>query len=148
MATPKQELGKEGESLVTQNCSCPKCKRRRTLKPLPTNFKCADIICDFCGYLAQVKTRTTTDVKKLPRIILGAAWKVQKDRMRSGIYFPLFLVQVNDYEFAIFYLPADSQRRRMFKARRPLSLTARRAGWQGFVYNFRQSDEGLFVRLI
>jgi hypothetical protein len=22
---------------------------------LPVNFRCADIICDFCGYLAQVR---------------------------------------------------------------------------------------------
>src|SRR5271165_6342847 len=43
---------------VTRECRCPRCKRSRTLVRLPANFKCADVICDFCGYLAQVKAVT------------------------------------------------------------------------------------------
>lgn len=53
MATDKQKLGELGERYVIGNSLCPRCKRARTLKLLPTNFKCADVICDFCGYLAQ-----------------------------------------------------------------------------------------------
>jgi len=30
-----------------------RCKREGTLRRLPANFKCADIICDFCGYRAS-----------------------------------------------------------------------------------------------
>ena len=56
MVTDKQKLGDFGERFVKQNFPCPKCKNKKTLKQLPPNFKCADIICDFCGYLAQVKT--------------------------------------------------------------------------------------------
>jgi type II restriction enzyme len=65
MRTHKQ-LGDWGEQMVVKSCACPQCKRTKTLKRLPTNFKCADLICDFCGYLAQVKSRKTKDVEQLP----------------------------------------------------------------------------------
>ena len=75
-------MGDLGEKLVVQTCSCPKCKRKRTLRPLPANFRCADVICDFCGYLGQVKAATVSDVDVPPKTILGAAWKPQFERMQ------------------------------------------------------------------
>ncbi len=137
MATAKQELGALGEALVVQHCACPKCKQRRTLKPLRTNFKCADVICDFCGYLAQVKASTSKDGKTAPKKLLGAAWEPQRLRMEAGIYFPLFLVLVTPKRdfFSIHYLPADFQSKDLFLPRKPLSVNARRAGWQGFHYD-------------
>ena len=77
---------------MVNDCICPSCKRNRTLVRLPTNFKCADLICDFCGYLAQVKTATKTDISVVPNQVMGAAWGPQQERMKAGIYFPLFLV--------------------------------------------------------
>jgi type II restriction enzyme len=134
--TALQARGAFGERCVTQNCECPRCKRRRTLIRLPTNFNCADVICDFCGYLAQVKTSRVKVIDNLPRSVLGAAWEPQKQRMDAAIYFPLFLVLVGDSkEYSIFYLSADLQTREMLQPRSPLSSTARLAGWQGFVYN-------------
>lgn len=94
MATAKQELGALGERLVVQHCACPRCKRARTLRTLPANFKCADIICDFCGYLGQVKAHSCADGTTPPPKLLGAAWGPQQQRMEAGIYFPLFLVLV------------------------------------------------------
>lgn len=137
MATDKQELGALGERLVVQTCACPSCKQRRTLKPLRTNFKCADVICDFCGYLAQVKASTSKDGRTPPRRLLGAAWEPQKLRMDAGIYFPLFLVLVTPARdfFSIHYLPADLQSADMFLPRNPLRVNARRAGWRGFNYD-------------
>lgn len=148
VATAFQELGAFGEAAVTKNCYCPKCKRKGSLKRLPTNFKCADVICDFCGYLAQVKAATATNVEVLPKDVMGAAWGPQKARMDAGIYFPLFLVLAlaDRSSFSIFYLSADLQPPELFKERAPLSKTARRAGWQGFRYNLR-AVEGRLVRL-
>ena len=148
MRTTKQLTGERGELLVVRQCACPKCKRRKTLRRLPTNFKCADVICDFCGYLAQVKTSRSEKIETPPQTILGAAWRVQKDRMDSGIYFPLFVVQINTKNVhSIYYLSADLQRPDMFIPRNPLSETARRSGWQGFVYNLRGIGQSI-VRLV
>jgi type II restriction enzyme len=147
MATEKQILGQRGEDWVVQHCHCPKCKRAKTLRRLPVNFKCADLICDFCGYLAQVKTVTVKSVNSIPQFVLGAAWGVQEARMAAGIYFPLFLVLVvSGRQFSIFYLSADAQTPDMFVPRKPLSSTARRAGWQGFMYDLRKVRPAL-IRL-
>lgn len=148
MATEKQKLGEFGEEVVVKNCCCPKCKKEKTLKLLPKNFKCADVICDFCGYLGQVKSKSVKDISRIPKQILGAAWKPQKERMEAGIYFPLFIVLIYDSDYSIFYLSADLQVPEMFIARKPLSSNAQRAGWQGFIYDMRRVPSGAVVRLI
>lgn len=136
VATPRQTLGAFGELKVIQDCGCPRCKAAKSLVRLPPNFKCADVICDFCGYLGQVKTVTNT-VASPPASILGAAWGPQKARMDAGIYFPLYVVVVSPASgtYSIFYLPADLQDPGMFRPRNPLSPSARKAGWQGFRYD-------------
>jgi len=87
MPTKRQVLGRFGEICVVKECACPKCKRSRTLKRLPNNFKCADVICDFCGYLAQVKAVTVRDIDNIPNSVLGAAWGPEKERMAAAIIF-------------------------------------------------------------
>ena len=136
MPTDNQVLGELGEKLVAKTCACPRCKREKTLKRLPPNFRCADLICDCCGYLAQVKATRVDDVERKPDMILGAAWGPQQARMNSGIYFPLFVVAVAKVGRgkAIYYLPAALQDETIFEVRKPLSPNAKRAGWQGFMY--------------
>ena len=130
--TSHQALGDFGEAVVAR-LPCPKCKHERTLRRLPVNFRCADIICDFCGYLAQVKATERADVGTLPRSLMGAAWGPQNERMTAGIYFPLFIVVTNADRsaHAVYYLPADLQQPEMFQQRRPLRATARREGMGG-----------------
>jgi Dam-replacing family len=148
MATARQELGRFGEARVTDECACPCCKRSSKLVRLPANFKCADVICDFCGYLAQIKTSRVRDIDVIPDTILGAAWKPQRERIAAAIYFPLFLVLKDGKvgHYAIYYLSADLQDPQMFRERLPLSEGAKRAGWQGFSYDLRLIKDR-FVRL-
>lgn len=107
--TAKQSLGKRGEGLVARVVRCPGCKRpERTFRTPPANFKCADVICDFCGYLAQVKTKTVKGplTNACPTLILGAAWGPQKARMDAGVYFSLYVVLENEQKLmSIFFLP-------------------------------------------
>lgn len=150
MATDMQKTGDYGEKLVAKTVDCPGCKRQgKTLRLLPTNFRCADLICDFCGYLAQVKTKNQDDVDTLPKQILGAAWKPQSERMESGIFFPLFIVLLGKQakSKSIWYLPRDLQSSEMFVPRKPLGHGAKRAGWQGFYIELEKSI-GLPTRLI
>jgi hypothetical protein len=148
MSTARQVTGLFGEIKVVKDCSCPRCKRNKTLVRLPPNFKCADVICDFCGYLAQVKTATVANVETIPNFVLGAAWAPQKARMEAAIYFPLYLTLVDSRtkNYSIFYLSADLQTPSMFLVRTPLSAQATRSGWQGFKYDL-QSVRAAFVRL-
>ena len=147
MRTNKQLLGDFGENLIIKKFNCPKCKRIKSLKKLPQNFKCADIICDFCGYLAQVKTKTVSDIEKFPSKVLGAAWGPQKERMDAGIYFPLYVVLKCEKKYSVFYLSSDLQTEEMFIKRKPLSSTAKRAGWQGYYFD-GEMMKGLITRLI
>ena len=87
--------------------------------------------------------------EKIPKKILGAAWKPQKERMDAGIYFPLYIVLKNGQKSGIYYLPVDYQDREIFEARKPLSSTAKRAGWQGYYFNLtRLIDEGMIRRIV
>lgn len=149
MPTDKQKLGDWGEAIVAKTCSCPSCKRLQTTKLLPPNFKCADLICEFCGYLAQVKTSRVKDVSILPDRILGGAWGPQSERMQSGIYFPLYVVLTDKLlsKHSIYFLSADLQIANMFEPRDPLSGSARRAGWQGFIIRVNLVKER-FVKLV
>ena len=145
----RKSLGNWGEKKVSEICFCPSCKRRGVIKLLPVNFKCADLICDFCGYLSQVKTSVVTDVSVIPRKILGAAWEPQRERMAAAIYFSLYLVLVlkDRSDFSIFFLSKDLQEDEMFVPRKPLSPTAKRAGWQGYFLQLNNVKDR-FVRLV
>jgi hypothetical protein len=72
--TERAELGSWGEELVGRSTNCLRCTREQTVRRLPNNFKCADLIFDSCGYLAQVKSTVVSDVDDLPSTLLGAAW--------------------------------------------------------------------------
>lgn len=135
MATTKQKLGTAGEELVAKHARCPGCKRTdKSFKLLPPNFKCADLVCDFCGYLAQVKSKRIKG--ELPDTItgtiLGAAWGSQRERMEAGIYFSLYVVLVNEVgQASIYFLPRDLQTAEMFvppEASRPGGSARRVAG--------------------
>lgn len=76
---------------------------------------------------------TVKNPEVIPKRVLGAAWKPQLERMDASIYFPLYLVLVESTRnFAIYFLPKELQTREMFVPRKPLSSTAKRAGWQGY----------------
>ena len=134
MPTDRQSRGNKGEVFIAKHMPCLKCKRHKTLKQLPNNFKCADLICDFCSHTSQVKTFQKV-TEGLPDTVLGAAWGPQIERMNSGIYHALWFVRVDtkDRVQEVWLLPSELQTQDLFQPRRPLSDTAKRAGWQGYL---------------
>jgi len=136
--TAKQVPGRKGEDTVRARIACPRCRRPKTLTSLPANFECADVICKFCGFLAQVKAVTISG-EQLPARVLGAAWGPQHERILDGVFQPLFVVGFDapGSLVKIDYVPAHSLQSspQVFEPRTPLSSSARRAGWQGFTYN-------------
>lgn len=136
--TAKQLLGRRGEDAVHDHVPCPRCNRERHLTALPANFQCADLICKFCGFLAQVKATTVHDGQR-PDRILGAAWAPQHEQILAGIYQPLYVVgfSTSGRLVRIDYVPAHilAATPLVFEPRKPLGATAKRAGWTGFNYN-------------
>jgi hypothetical protein len=101
-------------------------KRSQTLKRLPANFKCANVICDFCGDLGQVKTVATNDISQIPKHVLGAAWGPQKERMQAGfisLYFSSWYPRSGVIQSFIC--------QQMYKSRKCLSLARRYRTRQG-----------------
>lgn len=140
MATARQALGDRGEKAVCDKVACPQCGKSRHLTRLPKNFQCADVICKFCGFLAQVKSATLANGSvEMPDRVLGAAWGPQHEQIIAGIYHGLFVVGFdrNGPLVRIDYVPAHILQAtpQVFEPRKPLSATAKRAGWQGFVLN-------------
>jgi hypothetical protein len=140
MPTNRQDLGAKGERAVAEHVACPRCNRLRHLSRLPPNFQCADLICRFCGFLAQVKATTLPDGSTdLPKRVLGAAWGPQHEQIIAGIYHGLYIAgfSTKGRLASIDYVPSHILRNcpEVFEPRNPLSLTAKRAGWRGFNYN-------------
>ncbi|HSK49969.1 MAG TPA: DpnI domain-containing protein [Solirubrobacterales bacterium] len=143
MATKHQILGAKGEAAVSRQVPCPRCNRPRHLARLQRNFQCADLICKFCGFLAQVKT-TKIEFDQLPRRIPGAAWGPQHDQIIAGIFHGLYIVGYRKNRLIrIDYVPAHvlEATPQVFEPRAPLKSTAKRAGWQGFTYNLEKLPE-------
>jgi type II restriction enzyme len=106
------------------------------------------VICDFCGFVAQVKARAVKSPEDRVMQILGGAWGVQEEKIKAGIYHPLYIVKVVDEKpVAIDYISADFLTRDVYVPRNPLSAEARRAGWQGFVYDLTKLDEHVIVQV-
>jgi hypothetical protein len=140
MPTAKQLLGAKGEAAVSKHVNCPRCGRKRHLTRLPQNFQCADVICKFCGYLAQVKALTLAQGSdELPRRVPGAAWGPQQEQMLAGIFHGLYFVGFSSAGklVRIDYVPGHVLQAspNVFEPRKPLGPNAKRAGWTGFTYN-------------
>ena len=69
-------------------------------------------------------------------------------RKNSGIYFPLFIVLVNEKKYLIYYLPIDYQDKEIFIKRKPLSKNAKRAGWQGFYYDLTKINKDTIRKVL
>ena len=134
MPSKNQRIGKLGEKFVTKMMNCLKCKKQNSLKLLPTNFKCADLICEFCGHTSQVKT-FRNDSEGLPNQIAGAKWNPLNERIQAGIYHALWIVRMNQTNnrcCEIWLVTSEAQDPKMFVKRKPLSSAAKKAGWQGY----------------
>ena len=67
--------------------------------------------------------------------------------MDAGIYFPLYVVLKCEKKYSVFYLSSDLQTEEMFIKRKPLSSSAKRAGWQGYLFD-GEIMKDLVTRLI
>lgn len=128
---------------MREHVPCPRCNRAKHLSKLPKNFQCADLICKFCGFLAQVKALTLGEgATDLPPTVPGAAWQPQHDQIIAGIYHGLYLVGFSPGGrlVRIEYVPAHVLQvsPEVFEPRAPLGPTAKRAGWRGFIYNLEK----------
>jgi type II restriction enzyme len=103
---------------------------RDELEKLPDNTPVADFECYFCKSRYQLKGKNGRLGKKIP----GAAYQPTIDAIRAGAM-PEYVLVEFDIRFATVVF-VDALLGRLItedriEARKRLSVTARRAGWQG-----------------
>jgi type II restriction enzyme len=106
----RSQTGRLGEEAVVRHVACPQCGKRKLTRLVEPGFPCVDIICKFCGFLAQVKSTTAT-LSDRPTRALGANWAPQKEQILRDIFHALYVVSIVEGEAErIWYIPAHMLR--------------------------------------
>ena len=139
--TAQQTSGRLGELAVCRTVSCPRCGRPR-LSTLPRNFDCADVICRFCGFLAQVKSVTSAD-GSWPTTLPGGSWPRQQEQIISGIFHALYVVAFAPSSrklVSIDYVPSHILQAApdIYVPRKPTKPVGRTTPFLGFRYDSRK----------
>jgi type II restriction enzyme len=117
------------ETWAELNLYCLNCARD-ALGRLPPNTPVADFICPACNATYQLKSKDG----RFGDFLIGAAYEATLRAVHSGEMPAYVLVEYDRRRSTIVYadaLPGELIDETRVIARRPLSSTARRAGWQG-----------------
>lgn len=116
------------EVWAAKNLYCPKCGN--DLTSFPQNSKVNDFYCGACANTYQIKSSRSRPNKK----VKGAAYHVFIDAINNGLQPNYILIH---YTFStlkvvnVIIIPKEFISIRCVEKRRPLPITARRAGWVG-----------------
>jgi len=125
---PAQKIRVMSEIWLLNNIFCPCCGNEH-LSELKNNLPVADMRCNVCGEIFELKSKRKTFGAK----ILDGAYHTMIERITSNINPQLFVMQysatlcVTDLTLIpkFFFTP------NIIEKRKPLSTNARRAGWVG-----------------
>lgn len=126
-SSPSQSARVLTEGWVANSIKCPACGG--ALKPTPNNTKARDFLCSSCADAFELKS------KKSPfgKTVVNGAYRTLVESIRANAAPNLFLLQYQ-VPFAAVNLSVLPKRflvEPMIIKRKPLSPTARRAGWVG-----------------
>ena len=117
------------EAWAGQNLFCPCCMAERIL-PSPPNTRAVDFWCGSCSERFQLKAKSSAIVNK----VVDGAYTTMLAALRSDVAPSLFLLRYNLLSWNVVDLllvPHFALSPSSLERRRPLSATARRAGWVG-----------------
>lgn len=122
-----QKIRVMSEEWVADNIGCPCCGYHR-LNNFENNRPVADFYCEKCGETFELKSKNGA----LGRKISDGAYKTAIERITSNTNPSLFVLQYDEYSVVnLEIIPKYFFTPNIIEARKPLSETARRAGWQG-----------------
>lgn len=129
-------------SVYCPNCGCP------TLTSFPNNSPVADFFCGSCKEEYELKSQKSIFGNK----VLDGSFRTKCERLAADNNPSLFLLNYDLKEFGVrnfFVVPKHFFVREIIEARKPLTETARRAGWIGshiLLNKIPQSGKIYFVR--
>lgn len=117
----------QSEDWLLKNMYCP-CCGNKMLNKFENNKPVADFFCNNCAEQFELKSTN----KKIKDKIVDGAYETAVNRVRSNTNPDLFVLQYRDESVTdltivpkCFFTPG------IIEKRKPLSITARRAGWTG-----------------
>lgn len=134
-------IGRAGELYCCYNLKCVTCKSLDWLE-CKTNEKSKDQICKNCSKKYQIKCKSVnekqyTDILKNKKIkCLGGEYNTTLKSIEENIDY-IFLLYDKKYKILdVISIEHTNVKEENIIARKPLSQTAKRAGWQGCYLHF------------
>ncbi len=118
---------------------CPICNNKALVK-YKANQKAKDVKCENCSCQLQIKATKYTKKQQTPLKLLGAEYKTTCLSIKeNNIHYLVLLYSVIDDIYTIneiYFIDHVDINESCIIPRKPLSSTARRAGWQGCILVF------------
>lgn len=123
-----QKIRIMSENWVANNVYCPVCGNSKIIN-MENNLPVADFQCDYCGEIFELKSKCG----KIRRKIADGAYDTMINRITSSSNPDLFVMQYsNDLQvMELSVVPKFFFTPTIIEKRKPLSPSARRAGWVG-----------------
>ncbi len=130
-------VGEASEEYVKNNIKCIRCNNINFEK-CKTNEKSKDLICISCNQKYQIKSKCATQ-KQINSIInkntfktIGGEYLTTLNNIDQNIDYLIILYEKNSYKIQkILYIRNEYINQQCIIPRNPLSVNAKRAGWQG-----------------
>lgn len=126
---PAQRIRVLTEDWVQQNGYCPNCGRKNITR-YKSNLPVADFYCENCGEDYELKSKLLSFSNR----IVDGAYRTMIERLRSAKNPNFLFLNYNqhlDLVTQFLTVPKHFFTPKMIEKRKPLALTARRAGWVG-----------------
>jgi type II restriction enzyme len=130
-------VGEASEEYVKNNIKCIRCNNINFEK-CKTNEKSKDLICIECNQKYQIKAKSATK-KQINNIInnktfktIGGEYSTTLNNINQNIDYLIIFYEKNTYKIQnILYVKNEYIDQHCIVPRNPLSINAKRAGWQG-----------------
>jgi len=132
-----------GEAIEDFVCkmACPVCSEKSLIK-YKANEKSKDIKCEKCSCQIQVKGNKSTKKKQTILKLMGAEYKTTCLSIKENVvHYLVVLYSVIGDKYTVddvLFIDCLDINETCIIPRNPLSLTARRAGWQGCYLHFKK----------
>jgi type II restriction enzyme len=130
-------VGEACEYYIKNNIKCVRCDDNNFEKCKP-NEQSKDLICISCNQKYQIKAKCATQ-KQVNNIknknsfnTIGGEYSTTLKNINDQIDYLIILYEKQSYKIInIFYIKNENINSNCIMPRKPLSITAKRAGWQG-----------------
>ncbi len=136
-------VGEACEYYIKNNTKCVRCNHNNFYK-CKTNEQSKDLICINCNQKFQIKAKSATQ-KQVNNIknknifrTIGGEYSTTLKNINEQIDYLIILYEKHSYKIInILYIKNENISSNSIIPRKPLSITAKRAGWQGcnFLFN-------------